>query len=208
MPTNPVGELLAGFERLGEINPHHGVDDALLELAPSVIGQGVDLEATVECFPEKEGFKGFVGHLAQRRRLAGLVPHRSGSVFIPVELHPDIPQGMGRAIVINNASGAREEVLLLFKIDLKVVVGPLLPIFGSGSSGGNPRLGGRGPNLLHLTERVLVKFDGMGEARGNEPEKNESNLHILRWDEPEETLTNPHEFASLKKITQSDSGNL
>ena len=65
MPTNPIGEFLPRFERLGEINPHHGVDDALLELAPTVIGQGVNLETSVESFLKEQRLEGIVGHLAK-----------------------------------------------------------------------------------------------------------------------------------------------
>ena len=105
--------------------------------------------------------------------------------------------------MIHNASGPGEEVLLLCKSDLEIVISLLLSVFGSGCSRGNAGLGRSGPNLLQLTEGILVEFDGVGEARRNETEKYESNLHVLRWVNSAK-LSPACIITSLKKITQTD----
>ena len=40
---------------------------------------------------------------AEGGRRGGLVAHRTGGVFVPVELHPEVLQGVRRFVVINNA---------------------------------------------------------------------------------------------------------
>ena len=62
------------------------------------------------------------------------MPHGTGGVFVPVELHPEVAQGVRRFIVIGDRLGAGEMILFLIEADLDIVVGALLPVLWAGSA--------------------------------------------------------------------------
>ena len=91
-----------------------------------------------------------------------MVAHGTRSELVPVELHPEILEGMGRAIVIGNSLLSGEEVFLLIQSDLDVIIGALLPILRSGSSRCDTGFRGGRPDFLELAEGVVVELDWVG----------------------------------------------
>ena len=75
VPVDVEGEFLAWLERLGEVDLHDGVDDAVGEFLAFAVDEAVNVEASVEGFLEQKGFEGVVGHFSERRGGAGLVSH-------------------------------------------------------------------------------------------------------------------------------------
>ena len=73
--------------------------------------------------------------------------------------------------MVGRTSRARENVFFLLKFDLNVVVGLLLPIFRSRSTGGNACFGRGGPKFLQLTEGVFVKVNGVGGNNYCQPKR-------------------------------------
>ena len=106
-----------------------------------------------------------------------MVAERAWCEFIPIQLHPEVFQSVRRLVVIDNLGGAGELVLLLVELDLDVVVGPLLPVFGAGCSRGDSVFGRSGPNFLQLAKWIVVKLDGMSQRIEEGAEKYECDLH-------------------------------
>ena len=79
--------------------------------------------------------------------------------------------------MIDDLGGAGELVLFLVELDLDVVVGPLLPVFGAGCSGGDSVFGRSGPNFFQLPKWIVVKLDVMSQRIEETTEKYESDLH-------------------------------
>jgi len=180
VPIDEVGEALAGFEGLREVNAHHGVDNTVLEFSATCIGELIDLETAIESFFEKERFEGIILRLAEFWSLAALMAQGARSVFVPVELHPNILQGMRRLVVVDDAALTCEKVFTFFKGDLEIVIGPLLPVFRARGSGSDTGFRRSGPDFFKLAKGVIVILNRVSKEGGNESKKDGGDLHKSR----------------------------
>ena len=150
------GEALAGRQRAGQLDPHHGVDDGegqglavrpghlqVVEAALPVL-HALDPQHLVDA----DRVRGGVGAAALGQGVAAIV--------LLVQQQPEVAEGIGRMVGVGHRLAARQGAGGLVQADVDVIVDLLLPVAMAGRTRGVAVVGrGRPVLTLELAEFVL-----------------------------------------------------
>ena len=154
-PGDPEDEVIAGLQRLGEVEAQHGLHDRVRQAAPFGVGEPGDLQFAVIFLIGEQPVEGGVAELLEVHA-AFLIGGRAGvgalGEVVLIQLDPEVFQGVGRSVVVSHRRLGRERLLFVVEFGPDVVIRPVLPIARAGSPGRQPLGGGRGQGRFQLLE--------------------------------------------------------
>ena len=132
MPFDAEGKSCSWFDRLGQLNTHHGLVDRIFEGFAIGIDDFLDFAAKfILAFSSFQTLHLVFAHGAVDaggiKNLVGVVD----SMLIFVELQPEVAQGLGRLVVVADQFAAVEAQVVHIECTFNIVITSLLPVLST-----------------------------------------------------------------------------
>jgi len=155
-PVDRNLRALTGFQRAGQINPHHGFDHGIRQRIVFAITDRSDLHTAVKGLFRQQLLHRLITDFAQVRTGIGQMRVRIKGKNIGIELHPEIAESIGRVIGIGNFLRADDFLKLVIQFDINHIVSLLLPVFFSGCPGSRAKFVRGRQCFFQLSEFIFL----------------------------------------------------